>query len=74
MEEVLLSVGELVGAECIHSISRLNKAVVVFMKIHLVGRLFASGIFGMYLGCVGANFTSFYPFDKGGSCTFTSVY
>ena len=46
MEEVLLAVGEQVGAEFIHSASRMNKAVVVFMKrANLVGRLIASGIF-----------------------------
>lgn len=46
VEEVLLAVGEQVGAEFIHSASRMNKAVVVFMKrANLVGRLIASGIF-----------------------------
>uniref|UniRef100_A0A674CAY2 RRM domain-containing protein n=1 Tax=Salmo trutta TaxID=8032 RepID=A0A674CAY2_SALTR len=46
VEEVLLAVGEQVGAEFIHSASRMNKAVVVFMKReNLVGRLIASGIF-----------------------------
>jgi hypothetical protein len=46
VEEVLLAVGEQVGAEFIHFASRTNKAVVVFMKIdNLVGRLIASGIF-----------------------------
>ena len=72
VEEVLLAVGEQGGAEFIHSASRMNKAVVVFMKrANLVGKLIASGI----LGCVGANFTftSFYPFDKGGSCKFASI-
>jgi hypothetical protein len=45
VEEVLLAVGEQVGAEFIHSASRMNKAVVVFMKrANLVGRLIASGI------------------------------
>ena len=44
VEEVLLAVGEQVGAEIIHSASRMNKTVVVFMKIvNLVGRLIASG-------------------------------
>jgi hypothetical protein len=38
--------------------SRMNKAVVVFMKrVNLVGRLIASGI------CVGANFSPFESFD-----------
>ena len=32
VEEVLLMVGEQVGAEFIHSASRMNKAVVVFMS------------------------------------------
>ena len=46
VEEVLLAVGEQVGAEFIHSASRMNKAVVVFMKrADLVGRLIESGIF-----------------------------
>jgi hypothetical protein len=46
VEEVLLTVDEQVGAEFIHSASRMNKAVVVFMKrAHLVGRLSARGIF-----------------------------
>jgi hypothetical protein len=46
LEEVLLAISEQVGAEFIHSASRMNKAVVVFMKrVHLVGRLIASGIF-----------------------------
>lgn len=39
-------VGKHVGAECIHFTSRMNKALVVLMKIvHLVGRLIASGTF-----------------------------
>jgi hypothetical protein len=43
---VLLAVGEQVEAEFIHSGSRMNKALVVFMKrVNLVGRLIASGIF-----------------------------
>ncbi|CDQ63166.1 unnamed protein product [Oncorhynchus mykiss] len=46
VEEVLLAVGEQVGAEFIHSASRMNRAVVVFMqRANLVGRLIASGIF-----------------------------
>jgi hypothetical protein len=46
VDEVLLAVGEQVGAEFIHSASRMNQAVVVFMKrVHLVGWLTASGIF-----------------------------
>ena len=46
VEEVLLAVGGQVGAEFIHSASRMNRAVVVFMKrTNLVGRLIASGIF-----------------------------
>ena len=46
MEEVLLAVGEQVGAEFVHSASRMKEAVVVFIKrANLVGRLIASGIF-----------------------------
>ena len=46
MEEVLLAVGEQVGAEFIHSASKMNKYVVVFMKIvHLVGSLIAIEVF-----------------------------
>nr|XP_046213620.1 disrupted in schizophrenia 1 protein isoform X2 [Oncorhynchus gorbuscha] len=46
VEEDLLMVGEQVGAEVIHSTSRMNKAVVVLMKrVQFVGRLIASGIF-----------------------------
>jgi hypothetical protein len=46
VEEVLLMVGEQVGADFRHSASRMNKALVVFMKIvNLVGRLIARGIF-----------------------------
>jgi hypothetical protein len=63
VEGVLLAVGDQVGAEC--SASRKNKAVVVFIKrANLVGGQIASGIF---VRSVGANFESFYPFDKGGS-------
>ena len=32
VEDVMLAVGEQVGAEFIHSASRMNKAVAVFMK------------------------------------------
>ena len=50
LEEVLLVVGEQVGAEFIHSASSVNKVVVVFMKIvHLMDRLSASGIFVLLL-------------------------
>lgn len=45
VEEVLLSIGEQVGYENISSASRMNKAVVVFLKEeNLVNRLVSSGI------------------------------
>ena len=45
VEKVLLTFSEQVVVAFIHSTSRMNKAVVVFMKrVHLVGRLIASGI------------------------------
>ena len=70
VEEVLLAVGEQVGAEIIHSASRMNKAVAVFMKrANLVGMQIAT-----CKRCVGANLSSFYPFDNDGSCKFASVY
>jgi hypothetical protein len=46
LKRVLLAVGKQVGAEFIHSASRMNKAMVVFVKrANLVGRLIASAIF-----------------------------
>ncbi len=45
VEEVLLSIGEQIGYENISSASRMNKAVVVFLKEeNLVNRLVSSGI------------------------------
>ncbi len=54
MEELLLEIGEQVGFENIISASRINKAIVVFLKSDLlVNQLTVSGNLGKIYVCYG---------------------
>ncbi len=53
VEDVLVAVGEQIGFENIVSASRMNKAVVIFLKEQsLVGRLIESGVWVSGVFCV----------------------
>ncbi len=63
VEDVLVAVGEQIGFENIVSASRMNKAVVIFLKEQsLVGRLIESGVWvsGVFL----CYFTAGFAFNK----------